>query len=348
MKIGVLTFSKSINYGATLQAVALQKVLQQQNADVCLMDHRCAPVDSASKVFDFSKALKPAYTLPHLVNMPCALKRQNAFRRFWHKHACFGSDNPHMYDAVVVGSDQVWNYKMTEDDWFYFLDFEKKNVRKYSYAASLGLSEIGEEYAADLATKLADFNGISVRETTAAKLIGEILGKEVPVVLDPTLLLDGSQWATMADNDFSKKDYIFVYTVFNSDSLWDFACRLSRRTGLPIYTISYSKFHRHKANYLFSAGPDEWLSYIQNASYVVTNSFHGMAFSLNFEKQFYYELPPKASGVGSRLQDMAEKYGLTEREISHNSCELIDYKEVSVSLLKDRKESLAFIKKITE
>ncbi len=348
MKIGVLTFSKSINYGAALQAVALQKVLQEQDADVCLMDHRCAPVDSASKVFDFSKALKPAYTLPHLVNMPCALKRQKAFWRFWNKHARFGSDNPSEYDAVVVGSDQVWNYKMTEGDWFYFLDFEKKNVRKYSYAASLGLSEVEEEYATVLATKLADFDGISVRETTASRLIGKIIGREVPVVLDPTLLLSGAQWAAMADNEFSKKDYIFVYTVFNSDSLWDFAYRLSQRTGLPIYTISYSKFHRHKANYLFSAGPDEWLSYIQNASYVVTNSFHGMAFSINFEKQFYYELPPKTSGVGSRLQDMAEKYDLTEREISRDSASPIDYKEVSVKLSKERKESLAFIKKITE
>lgn len=347
MKTGILTFAKSINYGAALQAFALRKTVESLGSEAVLIDHRCPLIESTSKVFDFKCALSPAYTLAHLYNLPCALKRKKVFRKFCDDHFVFGGDDPTLYDTVITGSDQVWNYLLTGNDWFYYLDFPKNGVKKASYAASFGLSQVSEECEEKILPLLQDLDHISVRETTAADIVENITGNRPQVVLDPTLLLDKDEWTEISDKNVSDKGYIFVYTMFNSDSLWDFAYRLSKETGLPIKTVSYSKLHQHKADYDFSAGPEQWLSYMLNADYVVTNSFHGFAFSLNFQKQFYYELPPKSSGVGSRLYSIAETFGLLDRDLSkaEEICD-IDYKNVSELLAQHRSQSLSYLSRI--
>ena len=188
---------------------------------------------------------------------------------------------------------------------------------------------------------LADFDRITVREKTAADLVESMLGERPPVVLDPTLLLTPADWARFAaDTGKKDEDYIFVYTVFNSEDLWAFASDLSKRTGLPIRTVSYSKLHRHDALYSFTAGPDEWLELIANARYVVTNSFHGLAFSVNFNKQLFYALPPESSGVGSRLKDLGARYALDHREIrAADPDKTLDLTAVNEKLSADRAES---------
>ena len=346
MKVGILTFSKSINYGAALQAVALKHTVSSLGADVTVMDHPCALIDSSSKVFDFSCILSPKYVITHMINMPIAIKRAKAFKRFWSSNFEFGSDDPKNYDMVIVGSDQVWNYNLTGDDTFYFLDFKNPNVKKASYAASFGLSEIDDKHKDRISAFLNDFDAISVREKTGADIASKMTGREVPTVLDPTLLFDKERWSVLSDRNFKEKGYIFVYTVFNSDTLWDFAYKLSEKTGLPIKTISYSKFHRRNAHYSYSAGPDEWVSHIMNADYVITNSFHGFAFSVNLEKQFYFEMPPKSSGVGSRLYDMADTFGLLDRELSVADNGVIDYSKVTPMVEEARKHSLDFLRNI--
>lgn len=344
MKIGILTFPRAINYGAALQAAALQCVLQEQGADASLIDYNCEAIARTSRIFDFKQILDARYVIAHLGNLPLAVKRQKAFASFWDSYLRFSNEKPEGFDAIVAGSDQVWNYKLTGDDWFYYLDFEKKSTKKVAYAASFGLSEIPQEKHAVLRPLLEDFDHLSVRENTAAKLVDQISGRQAQVVLDPTLLLTKTQWAEMADPGFTQKNYIFVYTLFNSDSLWEFAYELSRKTGLPIRTVSYSRFHKREAEYSYTAGPAQWLSYMLNADYVVTNSFHGFAFSVNFQKQFYYELPPHSSGVGSRLSDIAEAYGLAHRELSRADEKPIDYAPVQEKLAKARIASMDFIR----
>lgn len=346
MKIGILTFEQAINYGTALQAVALQKVLRQAGADASFLLHRCKAVESTSKVFDVTQVYRPAYVLAHLYNLPVALRRRAAFASFWKKHYVMGSHNPYDYDVVVAGSDQIWNYNLTGRDWTYFLDYPKNGKIKAAYAGSFGLSRLDKDVAEKIGPMFADFDYLSVREQTAAALVEQLCGRKVPVVLDPTLLLNRQQWSEVADPTFRHKGYIFVYIVFNSDSLWEYAYELSRKTGLPIRTISYSKLHRRNAEYTFDAGPDLWLSHMLHADYVVTNSFHGFAFSVNFEKQFYYELPPYSSGVGSRLADMAQAYGLTSRELKQREECSIDYLPVRERLEKARKESMSFIKEM--
>lgn len=347
MKTGILTFANSINYGAALQALALKKSVESLGSEAVFIDHKCAAIDSASKLFDFKCALSPAYTVAHLYNFPEALKRKRVFQKFWDTHFAFEGDDPSLYDAVITGSDQVWNYQLTGDDWFYFLDFPKNGTKKASYAASFGLSEVSEHCKEAVRPLLKDFDHISVREATAADIVEEITGNRPEVVLDPTLLLNQDDWMEFADKTVSGKGYIFVYTIFNSDALWNFAYDLSEKTGLPIKTVSYSKLHQHNAEYSFTAGPAQWLSFMKNADYVVTNSFHGFAFSVNFQKQFFYELPPKSSGVGSRLYNIAETFGLQDREIgkADEICNL-DYTQISELLQQYRAQSLSFLNRM--
>ena len=167
-------------------------------------------------------------------------------------------------------------------------------------------------------------------------LVRDMIGREVPVVPDPTLLLTPTQWRAYMTPQESGA-YIFVYTVFKSESLWSFAERLSAQTGLPIKTVSYSVLHRHCADYDFTASPADWLGYMAGAAYVVTNSFHGVAFSLNFHKQFFYELPPEHAGVGSRLSNIVSRYGVTDRALDVASIEnTIDFTRVEQQLEEDR------------
>ena len=132
MKVGIVTFEKAINYGTSLQAVALLKVLRAKGADAAFLSHACEEIDKTSRVFDFKCALSPAYALAHLYNLNVALKRRKAFRDFWKTHYVFGSQKPEDYDVVVAGSDQVWNYNLTAKDWFYFLDFFKWSSIKFN------------------------------------------------------------------------------------------------------------------------------------------------------------------------------------------------------------------------
>ena len=344
MKIGIVTFPEAVNYGTALQAAALKRALDPYAEDVFFLRHRCPAIDAANALFDLKSAKDPKYVAAHLYNFPTAKARQKNFERFFAAHIPVREAAPDDADVIVAGSDQIWNYNLTGDDYFYFLDYQKKHSRKTAYAASFGLSEIDEKYHEDLRRLLADFDALSVREQTAAALIRDICGQDVPVVVDPTLLLTKAQWEELAAPRRNGGDYVFIYTVFNSERLWQFAADLSKKTGLPVKTVSYSRLHRHAAEYTFTAGPAEWLRYLLDARYVVTNSFHGFAFSLNFQKEFFFELPPESSGVGSRLADLARRYGLTGRELTvARMDETPDFTEPARLLAEDRKQSAEFI-----
>lgn len=347
MKIGILTFPRAINYGAALQATALQNTLQNLSNDTAFMPYKNKKIEASSKVFDISQMLSVKYTIAHLYNLPDALKRKKKFDRFCRKNMDFGSSDPYSYDAVITGSDQVWNYNLTDDDWFYYLDFDKKGVKKISYAASLGVSSIEKKHIEKICSLINDFDYLSVRERTAEKLLSPLSDKKVEVVIDPTLLLNKKQWEKFSAKAETEQKYIFVYTVFNSDKIWDYAEKLSKKTGLPIKTISYSRLHRRNAEYDFTAGPDDWLSYMLGAEYVVTNSFHGVAFSINFEKNFFFDMPPAKAGVGSRISDIIERYKLSDRNLSGESfvdtTEFPDFSVAREKLEEDRKFSFDFI-----
>ncbi len=343
MKIGILTFQRAISYGAALQATALRHVLAQYGHEVSFLDHRCRAIDSDNALFDFSRLSDIKYTVAHLINLPVAAKRSRIFSRFRKAYMPFSMDAPQQMDMVVAGSDQVWNYMLTGNDWYYFLDFPKNNIKKVAYAASFGISEIAKQYHQPLHDLLNDFDFLSVREEQAKSLVKAVANRESKVVLDPTLLLNQEQWCAFTQPRSEDNRYIFVYTVFQDDVLWDFAERLSKKTGLPIKTVSYSVLRRRNADYDYTAGPAEWLNYLMQAQYVITNSFHGVAFAINFQKNFYFNLPKAAESVGSRLYNITSRYGFKDRNICNDPDETIDYTVCLKKLEEDRLASRQFI-----
>ncbi len=347
MKIGILTFPKAINYGAALQATALSKVLTDRSNEVSFLSHINKKTSSASKVFDLSQIFDIKYTVAHLINLSVAIKRKRNFADFCKKNMTFGSASPDSYDIVITGSDQVWNYNLTGEDWLFFLDYDKKASKKVSYAASFGLSEISDNHKEKIKTLINDIDFLSVREKTAADIISALCEKQALVTVDPTLLLKKEQWEKYAANKNTESGYIFIYSLFNSDRMWEYANELSEKTGLPIKTVSYSKLHRRKASYDFTAGPADWLDYMLNADYIVTNSFHGVAFSINFRKNFFFDMPPEKAGVGSRISDITGRYSLAGRNISAPDFEFTiespDFSTAEKLLEEDRKASFAFI-----
>ena len=348
MKTAIVTFADSVNYGAALQAAALSHAVTALDEAPVFLTHHNETIAAGDRLFDLKSAKNPLYTAAHLVNFTAAKERQKRFAAFRDRFLRFSDDAPDSFDVVIAGSDQVWNYNLTGDDDFYYLDYQKANSVKTAYAASFGLSAVDPARQARLAALLRDFDFVTVREETAAGIVEKLTGSRPAVALDPTFLLTPADWAAKsADTGKKNEAYIFVYTVFNSEPLWAFAEDLSRRTGLPIKTVSYSKLHRHNADYSFSAGPDEWVELIANASYVVTNSFHGLAFSVNFNRPFFIALPPESAGVGSRLRDLAKRYDLTDREIGvADPAAIPDFAAVNEKLDRDRRESLRLLAEI--
>ena len=345
MKISIVTFPKAINYGTALQAAALKKKLEDYGNEVCFLEHKCDEIEKSNSLFDFREALNPKYTLAHLYNLPVALKRKNNFKAFQQKYMSFSNTAPESFDAVVAGSDQIWNYNLTNDDWFYFLNFKKANCKKIAYAGSFGLSRLEEDKKETIKNCLLDFDYLSVREKTAQDILKNEFNINSQLVLDPTLLLNREDWQDFYNKDLYSNGFIYVYTVFNSPTLWDFAYKLSKKTGKPIRTIRYSRLHSPNAECCFTAGPSEWISHISSADYVVTNSFHGVAFSINFNKQFFFELPPEKSGAGSRLSDTTAGDGLENRELTVADMDsVIDYTYTNQKLQEDRLASEKFIK----
>ncbi len=343
--VGMVTFPRAANYGTALQAIALQTAMEKHGAMAYFVDHICKKIVSADKLLDWKRIWNPKYTIAHLLNFSTARKRLARFASFAKTYMRFGSESQ-TADIWVAGSDQIWNGEITGNDDFYFLDFDKQNGKKTAYAASFGVTEIPKDRYPGLKELLSDFDLLTVRETSAADIIEDVVGKAVEVVSDPTLLLSATEWEKYMGAP-QTREYIFVYTVFNSDRLWEFAEELSRRTGLPIKTVSYSVLHKHQAEYDYTAGPSEWLRYLADAAYVVTNSFHGVAFSVNFEKQFFYELPPVSSGVGSRLAHIAAHYGVSHRAIDVADVnKTIEYAPIKEQLQADRDHAQTCIQAI--
>ena len=194
------------------------------------------------------------------------------------------------YDAYMVGSDQTWGEARTPKNPIYFLDYANECYPWLSYAPSLGSTHISREYLQVLKAKLSKFKSLSCREMTNCKLLSDVLGRKVTYVLDPTLLLNASEWNKIAEQhqntELKEKKYILCYILGEKQSISDYAEELGRMKGLPVYYVVTRPIYLYKKNHIF-ATPESFLSLIRDAHTVITDSFHGSIFSINYNTQFY-------------------------------------------------------------
>lgn len=349
MKVGILTFHDADNYGAVLQAFALKQAVSKY-AECCIINYNN---ETFHKVSNKKGIVQRIVTILHGNKQRKKKQRFDAFR---HKYLV-GTDEVVLdkdlcelnksYDIFVSGSDQIWNLECSGKKDAYFLPFVENDMKKYSYAASFGTDK--PELAKEYIEMIAKFNKISVREESGVKFVTNRIGRECLQVVDPTLLLKESEWCDSLnlDDSIKREKYILLYEVLNGQNMERFAKQLSAKVGIPVYCITASNRIRRGMKVIRNAGPMEWIQLIKNSSYVVTNSFHGLAFSLIFNKQFFVELLPPPAATNTRMVEMLKLVGLERRIISETiSDDEIDYSYVNLVIDEERKKSIDFMEQM--
>lgn len=326
-KIGIITFQRAHNYGAILQAYALQNILSK-NYDTEIIDYRNNEIEKEYKILKIrNKSLKSFIksTVLSILYIVKNTKRYLKFNKFIKQNIKLTEsykseknlkEKYPQKDIYITGSDQVWNYDIAgrKID-AYTLNFGDESIKKISYAASIGTNELNKNNIKKYIENISKLNFISVREKNAQTYLNKIIEKPVEVTLDPTLLLTGKEWNDLLLNEKAKyKGYILGYTVSNDIKEYSKILNyLSSKTGKKI--IHFDKSNRnikHVLKNAYATDPIEFLQLIKNADYVIATSFHATVFSILFHKKFWI-IPPKKTS--SRMISLLEMLGLKNRII---------------------------------
>ena len=360
MRVGILTFPNSESYGAVLQMLALYQVCEDLGYETEIINYynlwmkqeKHMGIGQGKNRF-LCLCKRKAHDLLHI----CMRSRFSAFEKQMKKYPQQSFSNMKKlpvlgkrYGAVICGSDQVWNPDITNQDLSYFLDFCSEEISRISYAPSFGVETLPDDYGEEVAKELTLFDSLSVREEAGQELITQIASLESTLVLDPSLLLSGAQWQRY-EKVCSQADggYILYYTVHSSPDLWKHCKDLAKKTNMKILRIGSNviskQFRKDKGvEFACDIGPAQWLYLIRNASYVVTNSFHGTAFSINYRKNFYVEYSSKTN---SRLSNIVNLLGLEDRVLREGK-EIVpgpvDYSKTEIALPKLKEGSMDFLK----
>ena len=368
MRTGLITFHFAHHYGAQLQALATMKAIQGLGHECQIIDYRLPHTTRTNQIFKKSRAVRDMASDAHTALHYAAFQRR--FQRFEdfvaqemelspQRYTSFAQlrEGPPAYDVYVSGSDQIWNPYIFQDKQFdpaFLLDFVKEG-RRIAYAPSLGVPQLPEDKAAELKRFLEPFSALSVREKRGQVLVREAAGRQAKVVLDPTLLLNGDDWGKLAAPPQHQGPYILCYFVSDPGEAAPYALALSKRTGWPIVQLAGARRKIEGAREIvFDAGPREFLGLFQHAAAVVTNSFHGAAFSLQFRKDFFTSMSPKErrEPTFSRIYSLLSRLGCADRIIGLDTTAPIDakmdYDQVYERLEAAPADSLAYLKAAVE
>ncbi len=351
-KIGILTFHRALNYGAVFQAYALQKALRNMGAEADIIDYRAPFNEKRFRRKKLSEILSIRELYSIIFRNSYKLNSRKPFESFNANipmsEVCNTQDELRevcsKYDRIISGSDQVWNIACTSGDDSYFLPFLSNTQKKTSYAASIGYKKLPEQFTEQYKKWISDFSDISVREKSAVDIVRELTGREAEYVVDPTLLLEKSDWLHLADESkVPEEPFVLMYLMSEDKELMRFAKKLAKEKNCKLLYINDRLFNLPGAVNLREVTPEQWIGLFAKSAYVVTNSFHGTVFSINFNKQFFVRYIPR-SIANTRIQCALEEYGLVNREINYLNNTQCDYQTVNTILIKNREHSLEFLK----
>ena len=337
MKTGIITLSSAQNYGAVLQCHSLCKFINDNYSEAEIIDFTPDFIVGRYPVFTVDKS--SLYSLAKsfvgsVLRFPIIKKRYNRFRDFRNLNAYY-SQNKYVrsydaddYDQYIVGSDQVFNLELTKYDTEYFLP-RISGEKKATYAASLGVSSLNDKQASIFKNGLNDFKNISIREKVGSEIIQSIFpDRNIYQMIDPVFLNSKEYWKTVSSSRIYKKKYILIYAFIDFDKAYSIAKKFDSKLDI-LYICDSLKKTRKDVKNIRGVGPKEFLSLIYNAECIVTDSFHGTAFSVIFNKPFY-SIPYK--GTESRFIDMLNIFNLDNRIVDSDNVVLsseIDYKLVN-------------------
>lgn len=351
-----ITVHVGFNFGSKLQAVATSEVLQK-------LGYSSTCVNYIPPRVEYKRYWKTAFSNPtkfirRFLFYPIHRISIHNFDGYLSKHCkvskpFYAEDdfikNCPKADVYVSGSDQLWNYKHNEgNDKHYF--FDGIEGKKIAYASSIGVTSLPEDYAAYVKEQLSQYSAISVREQSAVELLGK-MGISATHVLDPTFMLNKEEWKPFASKRLVKEKYIFVYLPYNikdKDLIYRSARKIAREKNLKVVSYSDNVIKDKYADQtVYLVNPGDVLSLILHAEVVMTNSFHGTAFSINLNKQFWTYMPSRFS---TRITSILNLCGLNARllgeEITDKQMnEIADFNHTNSVLQQERQKAYDFLTK---
>lgn len=365
MKIGLLSFHNAANYGAALQAFALQKALNELNIENEYIDYQNTHrvnrysvsflIFSSIKKGDFKGAFK------YFLGSPFLLMRKFKFNFFYKKYlkktdkiyrnSKDASSLNECFDKFIVGSDQVWNWTNNGGDDSFLLSFVINDNKKISYSSSFGVAEIPEKLKDTYKKNLSKFSSLAVREEKGVEIIHNLINRKPLLVLDPVFLLSKEQWLQISDSKLIEEKFVFSYTnkvnqlerflhttKYNIDNTYLY--KLSRH-------LTINDFIKKDVRVKYSMSPTKFLSVIRDSELVVSASFHCISLAIILNKPFIAILTGD-KGKDSRVTNILTLLGLEDRIYSDSMTKndvlnRIDFDRVNKRIDKLKSESLDYL-----
>lgn len=350
-RVGILTFHDTNNFGSWLQTYGLYKKLSELGIKVEIIDYQCDEIIKREKL-TWNKAIqllqqKDLFVYQFLWKL---IKKQMGFFIYSKMYLKVSKkkyrrrnikESNLAYDIFLIGSDLVWDTRITNGDFTYMLDFADKDKKKLSYAASIGYEEIPESQKKKYKKYLRQFSYITVREKSAGDLLQNLTGCPISIVSDPTLLLLKQEWVSFINKKNLYGHYVLVYFIDDKKEILRLAKQYAYKYRCKVLVISDNKIGNEYC--ISPVNVSEFLSLIYYAEKIFTASYHGILFSVYFEKQlaFVHRNPM------DRMRFVSERYGIECFEIHNESFDMerkMDYGIITPNVKKFRQESIQKLK----
>lgn len=362
-RIGILTYHRVFNFGSLLQTYALQKYLEDKGQAVEVIDYYPERLQKKRLLFHVNpKWSRPIWKMilhlaPAVITRLMGYYMMDTFLakyvhltdRVYETEEDLKKKCP-TYDVYLNGSDQVWNVETADGlvDKVFFMEFLPEECVRAAYAGSFGKDSFSEESLIEIKKYLSKYSAISVRENSGLRILDKIGIKGGQWVLDPTFLLKPAQWREIEAKIQLPERYLLVYNLNRNPRITNLAQRIASERGLQIVNFAHSFVFIKGAKNIIYPTPNLFIALFENAEYVVTDSFHGTAFSINFGRQFICVPAPR---FNSRLNSILELIGEPDRLLKdEDDFEIInreiDYNKVEIILENERQKADEFIGKI--
>ena len=355
MEVGILTYHRTLNHGACLQAVATRLLLERLGHKVYYVDYWPKYHADSYKLFSFERFLKLSFRkklgyLKSLLSYINYTKRRSAFHAFHSRYIIpYCAEINYTYDVVVYGSDQIWREQKALGDYnpVYFGDKTLLAKKKIAFSASMGKLPVYEKKKNEIRRLVGNFDMIGVREEDLRDFLISLGLINVKLTLDPTLLLTKEEWMRVLNIEIKVNEkYVLVYSIgksaFNMQDIKDYA----QKKGCVIKILHSSAIIKDDDTNISAIGPDKFVELINNAECVFTSSFHGLAFSIIFEKEFYASFNKNPN----RAKTLLSKLGLLNRYSEPNALitrqQPIEYIKVNQKLKEEQQGTFEFLHKI--
>lgn len=365
MKVAIVTLHRVYNYGSALQAYATQTVFEKAGYEAQVIDYitvqRTKKQIIKNAAAGSNKGMSnAAYKFFKLISV---ILKEMTFGRFVEKNLRLTKryitagdleKDPPRADIYVTGSDQTWNSQYNEGiDRGFFLAFAPEDKLKVSFVSSFGKVYLDEDEVTRTRPYIAGYRRLSVREDSALSILHQLGRDDGIQLIDPTLQLTKDEWLRLTSPRLVKEPYLILMLLYNEDAhATEYARRIADRKGLKLVKISWEMKKPPMVDKLFThRSPADFLSLFANADFVVTNSFHGLAFSINMEREFV--VVPR-SEFNSRIESLLTLTGLQDRLVStpamamSESEKAINYAEVAGRLNVERKKAKEYVESLRD